>query len=96
LKGLALLALAAIALLGATSAGHAEDAKGPSEVQQDGPLQEQPSTLPADTMREPGTTITGHVEIDSNVTRPRTQDHVVREILSSQSSDKHTPAIPRR
>jgi hypothetical protein len=81
LKGVALLALAAIALLRATSAGHAEDAKGPSEVQQDGPLS-------ADTMREPGTTTTGHVEIDSNITRPRTQDDVIREILSSQPSDK--------
>jgi len=96
LKGVALLALAAIALLRATSAGHAEDAKGPSEVQQDGPLQEQPNTLPADTMREPGTTTTGHVEIDSNITRPRTQEDVVREILSSQPSDKPSHGIPRR
>ena len=98
MKGVALLALAAIALLRATSAGHAEDAKGPSEVQQDGPLQEQPNTLPADTMKEPGTTTTGHVEIDSNITRPRTQDDVIREILSSQPSDKPshpTPAPPR-
>jgi hypothetical protein len=44
-------------------------------------------------MREPGTTTTGHVEIDSNITRPRTQDDVVREILSNQPSDKHgTPS----
>ena len=94
LKGVAILALAAIALLRATSAGHAEDAKGPSELQQDRPLQD--NTVPADTMKEPGTTSTGHVEIDSNITRRRSQDDVVREILSSQPSDKHTPAIPRR
>jgi hypothetical protein len=94
LKGLALLA--AIALLGAIYAVHAEDAKGPSEVQQDRPRQEQPSTLPAETMREPGTISTGHDEIDSNITRPRTQDDVIREILSSQPSDKHTPVPPRK
>jgi len=93
LKGLALLA--AIALLGAIYAVHAEDAKGPSELQQDRPLQEQPNTLPADTMREPGTTSTGHDEIDcNNITRPRTQDDVVREILSSQPSDKHSHGNP--
>jgi hypothetical protein len=92
LKGLALFA--AIALLGATYAVHAEDAKGPSEVQQDRPPQEQPNTLPPDTMkREPGTVATGHDEIDSNFTRPRTQDDVIREILSSQPSDKHIHGI---
>jgi hypothetical protein len=37
---------------------------------------------------EPGTTTTGHVEIDSNITRPRTQEDVVREILSSQPSEQ--------
>jgi hypothetical protein len=94
LKGLALLV--AIAILGAIYAVHAEDAKGPSELQQDTPLQEQPNSLPADRMREPGTTTTGHVEIDSNITRPRTQEDVVREILSSQPSDKPSHGIPRR
>ena len=89
MKGFALFA--AIALLGATYAVHAEDAKGPSEVQQDRPPQEQ-----IDAMREPGTTKTGHVEIDSNITRPRTQEDVVREILSSQPSDKPSHGIPRR
>jgi hypothetical protein len=69
LKGLALFA--AIALLGATYAVHAEDAKGPSEVQQDRPPQEQPNTMPPDTMkREPGIVSTGHDEIDSKFTRP--------------------------
>jgi hypothetical protein len=81
--------LAAIALLGTIYAVHAEDAKGPSEIQQDRPPQEQP-----DTMKEQGTISTGHVEIDSNVTRPRTQDDVIREILSSQPSDKHRPGNP--
>jgi hypothetical protein len=38
----------------------------------------------------------GHDEIDSNITRPRTQDDVIREILSSQPSDKHTPVPPRK
>jgi hypothetical protein len=94
LKGLALLA--AIAILGAIYAVHAEDAKGPSELKQDRPLQEQPNSLPADTMREPGATTTSHVEIDSNITRPRTQEDVVREILSSQPSDKPSHGIPRR
>ncbi len=92
MKGLALLA--AIAILGAISAVHAEDAKGPSEIQQDRPLQKQPNSLPADTMREPGTTTTGHEEIDSNITRPRNQDDVVREILSNQPSDKHFTPVP--
>jgi len=87
LKCLALFA--AIALLGAIYAVHAEDAKGPSEVQQDRPPQEQ-----TDTMKEPGTISTGHVKIDSNVTRPRTQDDVIREILSSQPSDKHSHGNP--
>ena len=94
MKGFALFA--AIALLGATYAVHAEDAKGPSEVQQDRPPREQQNTLPPDTMkREPGTVATGHPEIDSNFTRPRTQDDVIREILSSQPSDKHRPVPPR-
>ena len=91
MKGAALFALAAIALLRAIYAVHAEDAKGPSEVQQDRPPQEQ-----TDAMREPGTGKTGHVEIDNRITRPRTQDDVIREILSSQPSDKHTPVMPRR
>jgi hypothetical protein len=90
--------LASIALLGAICAVHAEDAKGLPEVKQDGPLQEQPNTLPTDTMREPGTITTGHDEIDGNITRPRTQDDVIREILSSQPSDKpsHANPVPRR
>ena len=92
MKGLALLA--AIALLGAIYAVHADDAKGPSEVQQDRPLQEQPNTLPSDKMREPGTISTGHSEIDSNFTRPRTQDDVIREILGNQPSDKPSHANP--
>ena len=92
MKGAALLA--AIALLGAIYAVHAEDAKGPSAEQQDRPLQEQPNTLPDDTMREPGTISTGHPEIDSNITRPRTQEDVVREILSNQPSDKPSHATP--
>lgn len=92
MKGLALLA--PIALLGAIYAAQAQDAKGPSEVQQDRPHQEQPNTLPADTMREPGTISTGHDEIDSNITRSRTQDDVIREILSSQPSDKHRHGNP--
>jgi hypothetical protein len=41
LKGLALVG--AMALLGTIYSVHAEDAKGPSEVQQDMPLQEQPT-----------------------------------------------------
>jgi hypothetical protein len=103
LKGLALLA--AIALLGAICVVHAEDAKGPSEVQQDRPLQEQPNTLPPDTntlppdtMREPGTISTGHDEIDSKFTRPRTQEDVIREILGNQPSDKsgHANPLPPR
>ena len=101
MKGLALLA--AIALLGAICAVHAEDAKGPSEVQQDRPLQEQANTLPPDTntlppdtMREPGTISTGHDEIDSKFTRPRTQDDVIREILGNQPSDKPSHANPVR
>jgi hypothetical protein len=101
LKGLALLA--AIALLGAICAVHAEDAKGPSEVQQDRPLQEQANTLPPDTntlppdtMKEPGTISTGHDEIDSKFTRPRTQDDVIREILDNQPSDKPSHANPVR
>ena len=93
MKGIALLA--AIVLLGATYAVHAEDEKGSSEVQQDGPLQEQPNTLPADTMREPGTTTTGHEEIDSNITRSRTRDDVIREILSNQPIGHANPVPPR-
>ena len=96
MKSGVLVALAAIAFSTAIYAVNAEDAKGPSEVQQEGPVRGHPATPHADTMREPGTTPTGHVEIDNNITRPRTQDDVVREILSSQPSDKHTPAIPRR
>jgi hypothetical protein len=95
LKDLALLA--AIALLGAICAVHAEDAKGPSEVQQR-PLHLPPdtNTLPPDTMKEPGTISTGHDEIDSKFTRPRTQDDVIREILGNQPSDKPTYANPVR
>jgi hypothetical protein len=99
LKGLALLA--AIALLGAICAVHAEDAKGPSEVQQDRPLQDtlppDTNTLPPDTMREPGTISTGHDEIDSKFTRPRTQDDVIREILGNQHDKSgHANPLPPR
>ena len=93
MKGIALLA--AIVLLRATYDVHAEDAKGSSEVQQDGPRQERPNTLPADTMREPGTTTTGHEEIDSNITRSRTRDDVIREILSNQPIGHANPVPPR-
>jgi len=85
LKG-KLLPAAAIALLGTIYCVHAEDSKRPSsEVQQDGPLQERPETPPADTMREPGTTDTGR-ESDDNITRPRTRDDVVRDILRDRPS----------
>ena len=48
---------------------------------------------------EPGKTTepetTGHDEIDSNVTGPRTRDDVVREILNNHPNDKHRPpALP--
>ena len=88
--------LAAIAHLGAIYGVHAEDAKDRHlKVRQDGPRQERPNTLPADTMREPGTTTTGHDEIDSKITRPRTQDDVIREILSNQPIGHANPVPPR-
>ncbi len=60
-----------------------EDEKGPSHVK-DKPLQEQPNALPTDKMNEPGPNSTGQGEIDSNDTRPRTRDDVIREILNSK------------
>jgi hypothetical protein len=90
MKGI-VLAIALLPIYGV----HAQDAKGPSEVKQDGPLQERPDTTPADTMREPGTTDTGR-ESDDNTTRPRTTDDVVRDILRDRpSGDKSSgPASP--
>jgi hypothetical protein len=69
-----------------------EDEKGPSHLQQDKPQQEQPNPLPAEKMNEPGSISTGQGEIDSNDTRPRTRDDVIREI---HPSDKHRPVPPR-
>ena len=90
--------LAAIALLGAIYGVHAEDTKGPSpEVRQDGPLQERPNTLPADTMRGTGTTDTGR-ESDDNATRPRSREDVIRDILRDRDptdkSSGHANPIP--
>src|SRR5262249_54938758 len=43
--------------------------------------------------REQGTT--GHSEIDNNVTRSRTRDDVIQEILTDHPSDKHR-TVPSR
>jgi hypothetical protein len=44
--------------------------------------------------RELGTT--GQREIDTNATRLRTRDDVIREILNNHSSDKNSPPVPPR
>jgi len=65
--------------------------EGSSRTTAEPDKEEQPTTQSVDKTMEPETT--GRDELDSNVTRPRTRDDVIREILSNHSSDKHRPPV---
>src|SRR5262249_47647137 len=65
--------------------------EGSSKTTTESDKEEQPNAQSVDKTMEPQTT--GHDELDSNVTRPRTRDDVIREILSNHSSDKHRPPV---
>lgn len=86
--------LAAIAILAAICGVRAEDAKTPSPAERDELLQERPDTLPADTMREPGTTDAGH-ESNEKITGPITREDVIRDVFRNRPSGKSAgPAGP--
>ena len=80
--------VATAALLAVIYAAQADDsAPKADEAQQNEALRERPDNLSGEKLRDPGTTDMGR-ENDDNITRPRTREDVVREILNNQRSNE--------